>query len=963
MKYIFLVIMLFIMANTLQGEALIGPQLLEEMSSVSSSTPIEILIVMEEQSDEQMLAEMIADAPRREKRHVVIEELKSLSARTQTKVLDCLNQATLSGKAENIVSLWIVNAVACKATSEIINTLSTLEGIYFIESSKIISENILLVEGEPEPVNVESRTVEWNVRKVAADSCWALGFKGQGVIVGLIDTGCRYTHYDLRNHMWIDANYPHHGWDFENNDDDPNDSHGHGTHCSGTISSDGSAGDSCGMAPQCSIMVCRVRTSIAYPHPDTLSETQVLQAMQFVTAPPLSPNHGADVVSMSLGWYFAWTPRRSVWRKSVSNVALAGIAYFIAAGNERNSAGSSCPIPYNLRCPGDNPGPWLHPSDTPGQLGGAISIAATDINDVLATFSSVGPSCWEYAPWYYDYPWRPGTGLRKPDIAAPGVSIISCSRSNDSAYTTMSGTSMATPCCAGVAALLLSKNPNLTVSQIDSLMQMFSLDLGAAGKDTMYGAGRVQAKRSIDNTPATGSFIDLRIAEFGNIVLDPTPNGNANDFFEPSERITLVDTIVNLGSMVANGVTGILRTTNSHIAIEDSTSTFGNIDPNTKGNNGADPFILSADTLIDLGTLVPFTLALTSGAYTKTLNFHIRMGSVMGPDSVGYFVLDDSDSLYTESPVYSWMEINPAHGGSGTSVGPGGNNVTFRARLPFRAVHYGKNFPGTDSLSICSNGWISFGRTTRTVHHNSKLPKMRDYTSTQGTVSNMVAGYWDSLSTSSPASWWRYYDAANHCFVVQYDSVPIRGTGLRQTFEFLIYDSTLAGPGGHSDIVIQYKTENGPHASLTIGQQDSTKKCGVTYTFNDMWDIGAMPLVAGRAIKFTTKQPRMKGWVSVDEFNEYPNMELRSIVLTPNPANTTVKIFCNISTNGHASLKVYNSIGQLVKTIFNENRKAGVYTANWNGHDDLGRKVPAGIYFYNLEVNGKIHSDHGIIIR
>ncbi len=961
MKHIIIGLMLVFMTGMLNGKAMIGPQLQEEMAIISGNTPIEVLIVMQEQSNEQRLAELTADVPRREKRFVVIDELKKLSARTQAPVLEHLNQASLGGNAEVIEPLWIINAVYCRATPEIINTISSLEGIEYIETANIISDNILLIEGTPEPVDA-SRHVMWHVRKVAADSCWALGYKGQGIIVGVIDTGVRYTHYDLRNHLWNDANYPNHGWNFEAGNNDPNDSNGHGTHCAGIVSSDGSAGDSCGMAPQALIMACRVRTSIAYPHPDTLAEGQVLQAMQFVVAPPLSPTNGADVVTMSLGWYFAWTPRRSVWRKAVSNVSLAGLPYFIAAGNERTS--SICPVPYNLRCPGDSPGPWFHPSDTPGLLGGSISIAATDSNDVLASFSSCGPSTWEYSPWYYDYPWRPGTGLRKPDMAAPGVAVRSCYRTNDSAYTSMSGTSMATPGCAGVAALLLSKNPNLTVTQVDSLMQMFSLDLGAAGKDTMYGAGRIRAKRSIDNTPASGSFIELRIAEFGNVVLDPTPTGNNNSYFEPSERITLVDTLVNLGSLVANNVTGILRTTNPNITIIDSLSNFGNINPETKGNNGADPFILSADTLINLGTMVYFTLNLTSGSYTKTLNLQIRMGSVCGPDSAGYFVLDDSDSLYTESPVYNWVEINPAHGGSGTSVGTGGNHVTFRARLPFRVRHYGKTFPGTDSVSICSNGWISFGRTTQTVQHNSKLPKIRDYSATQGTASNMVAGYWDSLSTLSPASWWRYYDAANHRFTIQYDSVPIKGTSLRQTFEFIIYDSTLASPDGHNDIVVQYKRVSGPHVSLTIGQQDSAKMCGITYTFNDMWDIGAMPLAAGRAIKFTKKQPRMKNWiVAVDEFKEYENMGSKPIVLTPNPANRSVNIYYNISANGHASLKIYNSLGQLVKTCFDEKRNAGVYSMSWEGQDNQGRDVPAGIYFYNLEINGTSHSERGVIIR
>src|SRR4030042_5767348 len=111
MKHIFIVIMLFVMANTLQGKALIGPQIQDEMIR-AGNTPIEILIVMQEQSDEQLLAQLTADLPRREKRHAVIEELKKLSARTQEPVLDYLDQATRDGKVEDIISLWIVTAIS-----------------------------------------------------------------------------------------------------------------------------------------------------------------------------------------------------------------------------------------------------------------------------------------------------------------------------------------------------------------------------------------------------------------------------------------------------------------------------------------------------------------------------------------------------------------------------------------------------------------------------------------------------------------------------------------------------------------------------------------------------------------------------------------------------------------------------------------------------------------------------------
>ncbi|MEO0183095.1 MAG: S8 family peptidase [candidate division WOR-3 bacterium] len=955
-------ILMLAVVDAVEAKALIDPQLEEVIASVRSDEKVEILVVFNEQSDEDYLRNLVADLPRREQRYPVVNYLKELSARTQEPLINYLSLQTNANKVSDIKSFWIINALYCKATPDVIADISNNPDVAFIAYPYIVSENILLTYGNPVPIDVlDYRTKEWHVTKVAADSCWAAGYRGQGVIVGLIDTGCNYNHVDLAGHMWNDPNYPNHGWNFENNNNDPIDQNGHGTCCGGEIASNGTAGDTCGIAPECSLMVCRVRTSIAYPMPDTISEQNVFDSMQFCISPPLSPTHGADVISMSLGWYVAWTPRRSMWRKAVTNVALAGIPYFIAAGNERGS--TYCPVPYNLRCPGDVPPPWHHPSEAQGRLGGAISCAAVDNTDALASFSSCGPSCWEDAPWYWDYPFRPGPGILKPDIAAPGVGITSCSYTSNTGYSSgWQGTSMATPILAGVAALLLSKNPNLTVAQIDSIMQFTALDLGAAGKDTMYGAGRVRAKRAIDFTPASGSLPDLRLAEFGTVVLDPAPNGNGNGYFDPSERITLVDTIVNLGTAIATTVSGKLRTTNSHITILDSTATFGNINPKAKGHNGADPFVLQADTLIQLGTLVPFELELTAGTYTRKLYYQLRMGSICGPDSFGYFMIDNTDTFYTEAPVYNWININANQGGPGTSIGTGGNDVTLRIRSPFTIRHYAKRLGGatTDSISVCSNGWIAFGRQTSTVQYNSILPKMMDYGS-QTSVPNMVAAFWDDLNGSSPATWWYYNDATNHRLIIQCDSF-ITLANMFQSFQYIIYDSTTAGPGMRNDIVIQYRRVTNP-TSCTVGQQDSLKKYGMSYLFNKVYDTGAAPLVAGRAIKFTTKQPKMKNWIGVQEFTNYVDPGTKRISLTPNPARNSVNIFYTVDRKAKITLKVYNTLGQVVRTIVNETKTPGVYTAKWSGDDELGREVASGVYFFSLQIEDKSFNTRGILLK
>ena len=110
--------------------------------------------------------------------------------------------------------------------------------------------------------NPRDREIAWNVTKVNADDVWGLGYTGDGVLVAVLDTGVRYTHVDLADHMWTHASYPNHGYDFVNDDNDPWDegggADGHGTHCAGTIAGDGTAGSQTGMAPDAEIMALKI---------------------------------------------------------------------------------------------------------------------------------------------------------------------------------------------------------------------------------------------------------------------------------------------------------------------------------------------------------------------------------------------------------------------------------------------------------------------------------------------------------------------------------------------------------------------------------------------------------------------------------------------------------------------------------------------------------------------------------
>lgn len=526
------------LATALLAAGPIEPLLLEQMAKVDETQKLGVMIALTEQLDAQSIINTIKDKEQRWT--TTVTELKSMAQTTQAGLLSELRSFEMQGKVQNIEGLWIVNAVYCEAVPEVISAVAERPEVWFVQWDLIPTENALgtMPNDERRMTNAAAAdvlddgpdTIEWNVKKVKADSVWRVhGYTGNGVVIGNIDTGCDYTHPDLAGHMWTDPNYPYYGWNFEQSNNNPMDVNGHGTHTCGTNAGNGTGGDTTGMAPKARIMTCRTKTSISTPYPDTIAENTVMMSMQFCVAPPLSPANHAHLLTMSLGWLHAWSPRRALWRQSVTNVAAAGLPYFIATGNEASTA-----PPHSCRTPGDCPGPWKHPAEAPGGLGGTISIGATDNADAIASFSSRGPVAWDTIAPYNDYPYPPG--LLHPDFCAPGVNVTSTKRGGG--YTQMSGTSMATPCAAGVCALMLEKNPNLLPEEVDEVMQSSVLPLGTPPKNNTFGTGRIDAMLCIANTPLPGPRHDVAMDK----VLSP------GDRIDPRTPLAPVAVVKNRGT-------------------------------------------------------------------------------------------------------------------------------------------------------------------------------------------------------------------------------------------------------------------------------------------------------------------------------------------------------------------------------------------------------------------------------
>ncbi|MCX7731747.1 MAG: S8 family peptidase [candidate division WOR-3 bacterium] len=588
------------------GFGMISPELERHLSTAAADQKLPVHIVLKNQYDTRLLFSQVDGLSRQERRVRVAQILGDFARREQESILRYLAEREKQGEVKDIRPIWIVNAVACEATPAVIRELAQRADVHYVNYDLAWCPDLLEKPGAPAEPQYDAT---WGVRKIRAPEVWAQGYTGQGVVCGHIDTGCDYTHPDLADHMWEDPNYPYHGWNFEENNNNPMDQNGHGTHTAGTVASDGTSGTQCGVAPDARIMVCRVRTVA-----DSVAESQCWQAMQFVVSPPLSPANGADLYTMSLGWMLSWNPHQATWRQVADNVNAAGVIQIIAAGNER---GQATP-PSALRCPGNVPPPWWNPQNTgTGTLSGVISIGATDSTDAIAYFSSPGPVTWQNVAPYNDYPYPPG--LTKPDVSAPGVAVISCRIGGG--YQSMDGTSMATPHTAGTVCLMLSKNPNLTPRMVDSILEVTAVDLGTAGKDNDFGAGRIDAFAAVTAVPR-GPY--LKMLRF--FLADSS--GNTDGYIDPGESASLRFWLKNDGNAFCANTRGILRSFDFRLLVTDSTGSWGTIAPQDSAYNLTDRFLLFADTSLRAGTLLPCTLYVTgeSADYATKFGIELRVG-------------------------------------------------------------------------------------------------------------------------------------------------------------------------------------------------------------------------------------------------------------------------------------------------------------------------------------------------
>jgi len=419
------------------GDGKIAPEVLAD---TVASGKVPIVVLLAEQAD-VTAAYGIKDQDARG--WFVYNTLTSHAARTQAPL-----HAFLAAQGISHQSFWAANLIVATVDRAQIEVIAARDDVARIDSNRAARwiEPPEVAKFGVTSAGVEATSaIEWGVSNVNAPAVWALGFTGNGMVVGSLDTGVRWTHTALKlkyrgwngvsadhNFNWHDAAHGDGGFcgpdTVEPCDDDVGNSHG--THVAGSMVGDDGGTNQIGVAPGAKWIACR-NMDQGSGTPATYTE-----CLQFMLAPTdLNGNNSNPALRphvINNSWECPSSEgctTRAELEMIVNNTQAAGIFVTGAAGN----AGPACSTV----------------SDPPAIYNATFSVGAYDMNNLLAGFSSRGPSTF-YNP-----------NLLKPNLSAPGVVVRSSKRTNDTSFGFLSGTSMAAPHVSGVVALLWSARPDL----------------------------------------------------------------------------------------------------------------------------------------------------------------------------------------------------------------------------------------------------------------------------------------------------------------------------------------------------------------------------------------------------------------------------------------------------------------------------------------------------------------------
>ncbi len=789
---------------------------------------------------------------------------------------------------------------------------------------------------------------------IQAFHAWGTSEGDATVVVGIVDTGVDWMHPDLYRNIWhnphwqTDSNYPADsiGWDFggagstdaqanyiptpDNNpqEDGPH----HGTHVAGIVAAVANNGIGiAGVAPNCKIMA--VKTSQGN-WVDNNGEPYIVYGFEGII---YAANNGARVINCSWGGV-----GYSQYEQDVIDYATAkGGLVVAAAGNDASNE-----------------------FETPGYYDNVLSVAATDENDNATYFTN------------YSY---------NVSVSAPGLGIVSTW--DTTRYASLSGTSMASPCAAGVAALVVSQHPGYTPQQVLEQVRVSADNIDALNPSYVHqlGSGRVNAYKAL-----TVSSPGVQLSD---VVLSDSVGGNNDGTFTDGETIqvfgTLTDWLVPTSNLQIT-----ITTSDPYVTIINGSISVGSLSSMGNYDLKNSPLSFKVKNGVPASHLAQFLISMKDGSYNDYSGFSVLLdptfnqlgvnniattitaqGNIGFNDypnnaqGVGFIYMPDGDSLLFEGAFMagtsSSQEVDVARDSSGSE-----ESADFRreglvqVKTPGTKADQEATTAFNDSDATSNR--VGIGVSLHTYSYNRDSTgnfiileyKIDNLNSTA--INNFYGGIfldWDISPYDDIASYDKNYQlgyaydhtrgkktyvgcaliyGANPNFTAINNADP--NTGTYSGFNKLRKWNALSGKTGVSQVGpadIAMVMSGGP---VSIQPNSDT--------------ILAFVLVAGDTLSDMETSVRVATEVYETETHVVSPPTIPTLARLrqnyPNPFNPTTNITFDLVENARVTVEVYDVIGQKIATLTDQNYQAG----NDQPNPPLSfsaRNLASGVYFVRLK--------------
>ncbi len=437
----------------------LSPYLHRLTVTAGTADTVRVLVDLSVQLDLMKLGEVFKQegATKAERRLRAVTALQQLADLSQAQLRPLLDRLVERGAIESYRGLAIVNRLVVTATPDALLTLAERDEVAEIIEETTRDAMVLTVASLPTPG--DPRTRSWAVDAVGAAPLWKDGAQGQGVLVGIIDTGASPAHEQLEgNFRGGEASW----YDPAGKSSSPQDSRsGHGTTILSVAVGQNVAGKVLGVAPHAAWIAC---AGIPEGRYNNIAFAECADWMLRVGQPDVLIN--------------AWLLPAPGCDRSLERIVNAWRAAEILPVF---SAGNDGPAPQSSRSPANYAG--LYPGD-----GATLSVGGVTPPGSALITSSRGPgSC---------------NGSTYPTVVAPAAEVLAAFPLTPATYKMAQGTSVAAGIVAGAAALLLQQHPEAAVGDLERAIASSAIDRGPAGPDNTFGQGLLSLPAARDSLDA-----------------------------------------------------------------------------------------------------------------------------------------------------------------------------------------------------------------------------------------------------------------------------------------------------------------------------------------------------------------------------------------------------------------------------------------------------------------------------